>query len=63
MQYQTKATITHKIFETNCLLLFTSSLTAKFARSCHILAKIYFIFLKNVPEQTWNAFNTKFQTQ
>ena len=26
----------------------------------HILFRIYFIFLKNVQDQTWKSFNTKF---
>ena len=34
--------------------------TALVVKNNHILAGIYFIFLKNVLEQTWKAFNTKF---
>ena len=32
-------------------------------RNGHILTGIYFIFLKNVLDQTWKAFNTKFGPQ
>ena len=38
--------------------IFMSLLTAKFVKSIHILARIYFIFLKNVLKQTWIALNT-----
>ena len=40
-----------------------SLLTAKFVKNSHILARIYFIFLKNVLKQTWNFFNIKFRPQ
>ena len=36
-----------------------SLLTAKFVKNSHY-GRIYFIFLKNVVKETWNAFNTKF---
>ena len=53
-----------KYYENDCLqnsfLLFMSLLTAKFVKNNHILAKIYFTFLKNVLKQTWNSLNTKF---
>ena len=29
----------------------------------HILVRIYFIFLKNVQDQTWKSFNTKFRPE
>ena len=32
-------------------------------RNGHTLTGIYFIFLKNVLDQTWKAFNTKFGPQ
>ena len=47
----------------NFLLLFTSLLTAKFAEDSPVLARISFIFLKNILKQTWNFFNTKFPPQ
>ena len=40
-----------------------SLLNAKFLKTCHIYARIYFAFLKNVLKQTSNYFNTKFGTQ
>ena len=53
-----------KCYEHDCLqtlfLLFMSLLTAFIVKNSHILAGIYFIFLKKVLEQTWKAFNTKF---
>ena len=56
-----------KYYETDCLqniiLLFMLLLTTSFVNSSHIKAIIVFIFLKNVLKQTWNSFNTKFQTQ
>ena len=56
-----------KYFETDFLqsflLLFMFLLTAKFVKNSHILARIFFIFLKNAPKRTWNSFNTKFQPQ
>ena len=39
------------------------SLIAKFVRRSYIKARIYFIFLKNVGNQTSNSFNTKFGPQ
>ena len=45
------------------LLLFMSLLTSKFVKSCHILARTCFMFLKNVQKKTWNSFNTKFLAQ
>ena len=44
-------------------LHFMTLLTAKSVKNSHIKAIIYFIFLKNVLKQIWNAFNTKFQAQ
>ena len=38
-------------------------LTAKFVKNNHIYAITYFIFLKIVLKQTWNAFNTNFWPQ
>ena len=38
-------------------------LTNKFVKNSHMLARIFFIFLKNVLKQTWMSFNTKFQRQ
>ena len=32
-------------------------LTAPSVKNSHILAEIYFIFLKNVLDRTWKAFN------
>ena len=41
-----------------------SSLTALFVKNSHILARIYFVFLKkNVADQIWKSFNTKFGPQ
>ena len=40
-----------------------SLLRAKFVWKCHILAKIYFIFLENPLKQSWNSINTKFRPQ
>ena len=36
-------------------------LTVKLIKNSHIDACIFFIFLKNVLNQTWSSFNTKFQ--
>ena len=36
-------------------------LPTKFVKNSHILAKIYFTFLKNDLKQTPNSFNKKFQ--
>ena len=56
-----------KNYEHDCLqnsvLLFVSFLTALIVENSQILAKIFFIFLKNVLDQTWKAFNTKFGRQ
>ena len=38
---------------------FRSLLTVKLVKNSNILAKSYFIVLKNFLKQTWNAFNTK----
>ena len=46
----------------NFLLPFMSLLTGLIVKNSHILAGIYFAFLKNVLGQTWKAFNTKFWT-
>ena len=35
-------------------------LTTNFVKNSHILAGIFFMFLKDVLNQTWNAFNTIF---
>ena len=40
-----------------------SLLTAKFIKSIHIWSGIYFIFLENILKQSWDSFNTKFQSQ
>ena len=40
-----------------------SLLTALIVKNSHILGRIYFIFLKNILNQTWKAFNTKFGPQ
>ena len=32
-------------------------LTALIAKNSHIYARIYFIFLKNILDQSWKAFN------
>ena len=40
-----------------------SLLTALIVKNVHILAGIYFAFLKNVLDQTWKVFNTKLGPQ
>ena len=40
-----------------------SLLTVLGIKNSHILFRIYTIFLKNVLDQTWKAFNTKFGPQ
>ena len=56
-----------KYYETDCLQnflsLFMFLLTAKSVKKSHILARMFFIFLKKVLKQTWNSFSTKFQPQ
>ena len=56
-----------KYFDYDCLqnfpLIFMCLLTVPIVRNSHILAGIYFIFLSNVLDQTWKAFNTKFGPQ
>ena len=47
----------------NFLLAFMSLLTGLIVKNSHILAVIYFIFLKNVLGQAWKASNTKFGPQ
>ena len=37
--------------------------TAPVVKNRYILPVIYFIFLKNVLDKTWKAFNTKFEPQ
>ena len=37
-----------------------SLLTALIIKISHILAEIYFICIRNVLDQTWKIFNTKF---
>ena len=44
-------------------LPFMSLLTGLIVKNSHILAGIYFAFLKNVLGQTWKASNTKFGPQ
>ena len=45
------------------LFCFLSLLTALIVKNNHILAGIYFIFLKKVLYQTWKTFNTKVEPQ
>ena len=45
------------------LTFIMSLLTALIFKNSHILARIYFMFLNNILDQTWNAFNTKFGPQ
>ena len=56
-----------KCYELDCLqnilFLFMSLLTALIVKNGHILSGIYFIFLKNVLDLTWNVFNTEFEPQ
>ena len=40
-----------------------SLLTAPFVQKIHILARVYFIFLKNILGQTWKSCNTKIGPQ
>ena len=40
-----------------------SLLTALIVENSHILSRIYFIVLKQILDQTWKAFNTKFELQ
>ena len=47
----------------NFLLHFMSLSTAKFVKKSRIMARLYFIFVKNILNQPWKAFNTKFQPQ
>ena len=58
---------TLKILWTYCLqnfiFLFMTLLTALIVESNHILAGIYFIFRKNVLDQTWMTSNVKFRLQ
>ena len=42
---------------------FLCFLTASVLKSSHIKSIIYFIFLKNVLNQTWRSFNIKLQSQ
>ena len=54
-------------YEYSCLQnffsFFMSLFRALIAKNSYILSWIYFIFLKNVVDQTWKAFNTKFGPQ
>ena len=54
-----------KYYEHDCLqnfvLLFMSLLTTFIVKNSHVLIGIYVIFLKKVLDQTWKAFNTKFE--
>ena len=43
----------------NFVLLFMFLLTSNFAKNNDICSRIFFIFLKDVRNQTWNVFNTK----
>ena len=56
-----------KYYETDCLqnflLLFMLLLTTAFVKNSHIKARNFLTFVENVLKQTWNSFNTKFQTQ
>ena len=56
-----------KYYEHDCLQsffpLFMSLSTASVVKNSHILAGIYFIFLKNVLDQAWKVFNAKFGPQ
>ena len=58
---------TSKYYETdyleNILLPFIFLLTTNFVKTSHIQTKKFLIFLKNILNQTWNAFNTKFLCQ
>ena len=47
----------------NFLLHFMSLLTASISKNSGFLAEIYFIFLKNVLDQTWKSSDTKFWTR
>ena len=40
-----------------------SLLTASVVKNTLTFPVIYFIFLKNVPDQAWKSFNTKFGAQ
>ena len=40
-----------------------SLLTTLIVKNSHIFAGIYFIFQKNVLDQTWNTFDTKIEYQ
>ena len=54
-------------YETDCqqnfLLLCMFLLTTTSVKKSHILARIFFIFLKTALNETWNAFSTKFGDQ
>ena len=50
-------------FSSKFYFLFMFLLTTIFVKNSHILARIFFIFLKNVLKQTWISFNTKYQLQ
>ena len=56
-----------RYYELDCLqnfnLLFISLSTASVFKNNHILSGIYYIFLKNVIDQTWKAFITIFWFQ
>ena len=45
---------------TKFIFLLISLEAAPFLKNSHILAGIYFIFLKNTLDQTWKTFNTNF---
>ena len=54
----------HYCFQ-NFVLLFMSSLTASVVKNSHVLAGIFFIFLKNDLDQVYKrkSLNTKFRPQ
>ena len=56
-----------RYYETDCLgnfaLLFKFLFLTRFFRNSHIWTRIFFVFLKNVLQQTWNSFNSKFEHQ
>ena len=51
------------IFSKNFFLLFMSLLTVTFAKSSHLSARIYVIFVKNVLKENLNSFHIKFWRQ
>ena len=47
----------------NFIFIFLSLLAGIFFKKQSYLARIFFIFLKNVLKQSWNSFYTKFRPQ